>query len=293
MAEQLVLLDVINVRIFSIPSVMSVLVIAPSLYYYARTFYNLPKGSFLVHIIPYQIGLAIIYFLIFSKIYLVPQWFFSLYYASVLLIYLVLTIRLKRNKLKKHQKWMKTIGIGFGILVLLHVIEVVLINVFFDYREQVASINTSIQNSFSCLFFIVVIRQIITNPQPFSSSTLRVPNRHNNPNVSRSELKLILSYIEEKKAYQNPALKSALVSEETGLSVNQISEIVNSVFKKNFNEWVNDFRIKDAKHLLSDTDLSIKEIFYRVGFNSKSAFNTAFKARIAVTPSEFRNKKSI
>lgn len=270
---------------------MAVLVLAPSLYYYTRAFYKLSTKNFLVHVIPYQIGLGIIYFLILSGIYLVPQWFFSLYYASVLLIYLVLTVRLKKKyKLKKHQEWMKTIGIGFGIWVLLHVIEVVLINVFHSNKEQVALINTSIQNSFSCLFFIVVVRQIVTNPQPFSNSSLRIPGKNSSANIFNTELKLLLSYVEEKKAYLNPILKSAVVSEETGLSINQISEIVNSVFKKNFNEWINDFRIEEAKGLLSDTELTIKEIFYCVGFNSKSAFNTAFKSRIAMTPSEYRDK---
>lgn len=291
MAEQLLLLGFIDAQTFSIPAVMIVLTLGPSLYYYTRTFYNLSDKNFILHIIPYQIFLAGIYFSIHFEIYPIPQWFFSWYYASVLATYLVLTLRLIRShKLKKFQVWMKTIGIGFAILVLLQAIEVLLINIFTDHKEQLAIINTSFQNIFNFLFFILVIRQIITNPQPFSGISLRVPNKYNSSNVNSSELNLILAYVEANKAYQNPDLKSTLLSKETGLSVNQISEIINRVFKKNFNEWINDYRIVDAKRLITETDLSIKEIYFEVGFNSKSAFNTAFKSRADETPSGFRLK---
>ena len=79
-----------------------------------------------------------------------------------------------------------------------------------------------------------------------------------------------------------------MVSEETGLSIHQISEVINSEFKKNFSDWVNDFRITEAKELLKESTLPIKDIYFEVGFNSKSAFNYAFKKRTNNTPSLYR-----
>ncbi len=276
---------------FTIPAVMMILILGPALYFYCKKFYELDTKNFLWHIIPYQIGFGIIIYGVVSNIYVIPQWLFSLYYGSVLLLYFLMTLRLiNKFSSNKHKTWMKTIGIGFGILVLLHLIEILLINFDLKSSDQTAAHNVSVQNIFTSLFFIVVIKQIISNPQPFSNVTVRIPNKHSNVEVNASELNLILSYIEGDKAYQNPDLKTTMVSEQTGLRTNLISEIINREFKKNFNEWINDYRIAEAKKLLSETEMNIKEVYYEVGFNSKSAFNTAFKERVKETPTSFRKK---
>ena len=79
------------------------------------------------------------------------------------------------------------------------------------------------------------------------------------------------------------------IANSTGLSINQVSEIINTAFKKNLNDWINDLRIEEAKDYLKESELSIKEIYYEVGFNSKSAFNNAFKKRMGTTPSTYRS----
>jgi AraC-like DNA-binding protein len=56
---------------------------------------------------------------------------------------------------------------------------------------------------------------------------------------------------------------------------------------------VNGFRIRKAMEILKDPakkDLTILEILYDVGFNSKSSFNTAFKKYTQTTPTEYRKK---
>ena len=56
-------------------------------------------------------------------------------------------------------------------------------------------------------------------------------------------------------------------------------------------DFVNEFRIKEAMNILKDTSkskLTILEILYEVGFNSKSSFNTAFKKHTGKTPTQHR-----
>jgi len=43
----------------------------------------------------------------------------------------------------------------------------------------------------------------------------------------------------------------------------------------------------------TDEKLTVLEVLYEVGFNSKSSFNTAFKKFTGTTPSEFKRKYSI
>jgi AraC-like DNA-binding protein len=59
----------------------------------------------------------------------------------------------------------------------------------------------------------------------------------------------------------------------------------------NFYEFINNYRIKEAKEILkTDKEQTISDVFLAVGFNSKSVFNTFFKKNTGMTPSEFRKQ---
>ncbi|WP_375325456.1 helix-turn-helix domain-containing protein [Flagellimonas sp. GZD32] len=70
----------------------------------------------------------------------------------------------------------------------------------------------------------------------------------------------------------------------------KVSQVINTYFSKNFYAFVNEYRIKEAKHLLaSEPHLSVKAIMYEVGFNSKNSFYTAFKKVTGVCPNDYRS----
>lgn len=88
---------------------------------------------------------------------------------------------------------------------------------------------------------------------------------------------------------------------ETNLQIKQIAEelgISYSNFRKQFKEYTGvapamyqqDLRLQRAKELLSTTDESIKEIAYRLEFESPDYFSSKFKIKIGMKPSEFRAK---
>lgn len=88
---------------------------------------------------------------------------------------------------------------------------------------------------------------------------------------------------------------------ESPLTIQQIAEdmgVSYSNFRKLFKEhtglspaiYQQDLRLQRAKELLSSTDLSIKEIAYRLNFESPDYFSAKFKAKIGRKPSELRNK---
>ena len=49
-------------------------------------------------------------------------------------------------------------------------------------------------------------------------------------------------------------------------------------------------RLEEAQKLLSNTNLSIKQIAYSVGFSDETYFMKMFKKSIGITPSSYRNK---
>lgn len=57
-------------------------------------------------------------------------------------------------------------------------------------------------------------------------------------------------------------------------------------------EYLIDFRIRRAAHLLRDTSLSIATIAYSVGFENNLYFSKAFKSKMQMSPSEYRKNAS-
>jgi len=88
---------------------------------------------------------------------------------------------------------------------------------------------------------------------------------------------------------------------ETKITVQEIASKLGSSysnFRKLFKEYTGfspalyqqDIKLQRAKELLSTTDLSIKEIAYRLNFESPDYFSSKFKMKIGCKPSEFRTK---
>ena len=87
---------------------------------------------------------------------------------------------------------------------------------------------------------------------------------------------------------------------ESSLTIQQVAEdfgVSYSNFRKLFKEFTGispatyqqDLRLQRAKELLSTTDMSIKEIAYRLNFESPDYFSAKFKIKTGRRPSELRN----
>ncbi|MCP4137203.1 MAG: response regulator [bacterium] len=108
-------------------------------------------------------------------------------------------------------------------------------------------------------------------------------------------LELIKNYMRENKEYLESSFNIDEMGANTGLSRHKISEVINSKLGKNFNTFVNEYRVKRLVDEVTGEDLkkrTILEIYLEYGFNSKSVFNTAFKKFTGKTPKEFFKDKS-
>lgn len=77
-----------------------------------------------------------------------------------------------------------------------------------------------------------------------------------------------------------------------GASSNYISQTLNEVIGESFFDFVNSYRIAEAKTLLATTNESVLNITYDVGFNARSSFYNAFKRHTGQTPTSYRKKMS-
>lgn len=105
----------------------------------------------------------------------------------------------------------------------------------------------------------------------------------------------ILTSFETDKLHLEPELTITALSDKISEPVKSISQVINESFNCNFFDFINSIRIQESKQKIQDNDklarpLTISEIMYESGFNSKSAFNRAFKKHTGLTPTDFKKE---
>jgi AraC-like DNA-binding protein len=101
----------------------------------------------------------------------------------------------------------------------------------------------------------------------------------------------LTSHMETIKPYLEGELVLSQLAQQLGISANYLSQIINEQLEVNFYDFINGYRVEEAKRLMGNTGqekLNILSIALDSGFNSKSAFYTAFKKATSMTPTQYR-----
>ena len=102
--------------------------------------------------------------------------------------------------------------------------------------------------------------------------------------------------MEQDKAYINPDLTLPRLSQLVRCPINHLSQVINAGFEMSFFDYLNCYRIEEAKRLLARYDhpaRSILSVAFDVGFNSNSAFYSAFKRLCGQTPAQYRRMHAV
>jgi len=115
-------------------------------------------------------------------------------------------------------------------------------------------------------------------------------------NLSPTDLKTyminVADYMKEKQRYLDSELNITDLSKELNIPSKMLSQVINEGYHCNFFDFINKHRVEAAKNLFknqANKKLTIQEVMYDTGFNSKSSFNTAFKKHTNLTPTQFKD----
>jgi len=194
-------------------------------------------------------------------------------------------------------EWLSVFGLGFLVMNVwsLLISSMLLIHVQFSIGLPIGMVGLA-QNYFTCIVFMAVavfyartdIGVKCIKPMSKTMHKSRVGYAVNQVYVNSLEP---LMYND--KIYTNPDLTLDLLAEKLGISARTLSNVINGHYGCNFFEYVNNYRVEEAKRLLSSHEFyktSMLDIMYEVGFNSKATFNGFFKKVEGITPSEYRKQ---
>ena len=208
-----------------------------------------------------------------------------------------------REQLKDYQSsienidltWLKILVLGFALVSLVGVLLSIskVVNLFYtvDISLQIfLGLTTYYANLFLVCFLLFFSAANISSVKKVKdqSKTSYANYQADDEYVSR-----ILKFMDDEKPYLKSNITLDALSELIDVPARELTAVLNGHFKMNFYEFINNYRIKEAKEILaadSNQQKTISDIFLAVGFNSKSVFNTFFKKNVGLTPSEFRKQ---
>jgi len=201
----------------------------------------------------------------------------------------------------KKLEWLNQFNKLFAVYFLLYFILIVVLSFLNKYQVQFDYILLLIIS----VSMYAIGYSAINTPDIFKAIpdvVLKTPETDEEPLQEDSEKPEKISELKEKLLYvmqvNKPYLKSDLKISDLAnlLSVPayQLSRLINSEFFVNFYDFINKYRVEEAKKLLIEDahKYKILSIGYEVGFNSKATFNRVFKKFTNFTPSAFKESLS-
>jgi tetratricopeptide (TPR) repeat protein/AraC-like DNA-binding protein len=152
-----------------------------------------------------------------------------------------------------------------------------------EHRKNIITECKNLSSDINNLLALSVENRIETN------------NKYSNSPISENQkqelLNGIIDLMENKKLFLDTDINLEKIANHLNSNKKYISQIINEKYDQNVSNFINEYRIKEARQLLSDSEykkLTIEGIATSVGFNSKSAFNISFKKITGITPSFYQ-----
>jgi len=156
------------------------------------------------------------------------------------------------------------------------------------------------------VFVIQVMMKALRQPGFFSfaekeefSEHLAMATKGNLSSAEKSEreytVQAAVRLMQNEKPYLDAELTLDQLAAKMNIKPRALSQAINDGLQQNFFDFINRYRIQEAASLLTnpkDEKITVLEVLYQVGFNSKSSFNTLFKKHTGLTPTEFRKKQA-
>lgn len=253
----------------------------------------------IVHFLPFILaaGIVTVFLLGVSDLqYILPNnWARGILYMSLQLItsvfYALKSWRLLTNPAEE-DRWLRQFIAGSAITGIITTITLCLMYNLYPDHQQIRYMLLA-----QGIFIYWITYKAINNTIAFEAASFSSIKKYNNNPLTEDKALLItdclMNAMEKDKLFLDAGLGIEKLSDVVGQSKHDISRILNERMNANFFDFVNGYRVREARRLLDDPAMqrfTIAAIAFESGFNSVSAFNSAFKKFEGITPSAYRKR---
>ena len=184
---------------------------------------------------------------------------------------------LEREKEKRQQAQLRALILSLGFMVIFGLLGVV----FLLYCKKRTA-----------------YRELVRKSQEWAQTT----NEYNGISIGNKEIEQSISEVDRQlfdqlqqslqfeSLYRDTTLSLDNLAQRMRVNRSYLSRAINLCTGKNFNSYINEYRIKEAVRLMSDNSekFSLESLAFEVGFNDRKTFYTAFRKMTGLSPSDFR-----
>lgn len=208
-----------------------------------------------------------------------------------------------REQLKDYQSsienidltWLKILVLGFALVSLVGVLLSIskVVNLFYkvDISLQIFLGLTTYYADLILVCFLLFFSA--ANISSVAKVKDQSKSSYEDYEANEEYVDRVIKFMDDEKPYLKSNITLDTLSELIDVPARELTALLNGHFKMNYYEFINNYRIKEAKLILAqdvNQEKTISEVFLTVGFNSKSVFNTFFKKNVGVTPTDFRKQ---
>ncbi len=211
-------------------------------------------------------------------------------------IYLYHSLRLLRSEKVEPTRSLQTWWLAFFLYSMRILIGALLLVIWVDYVAASVVVGYAYYGLYLLMVvFIYGLGLRAYRRRNSSVSSVSQASISKNREVSRELLQKVIQTVEKQQLYLDPQLNLRSLAQRFNISSQQLSHLINQGLHKNFNEFINEYRVKEAQTRLLDPryqHLTVLAIAYDSGFNSKASFNRAFKQFTQCSPQDYRKQSS-
>lgn len=199
----------------------------------------------------------------------------------------------------KQMSWLKLLLSGYAVVWAVSLAYCLAFYIFKNAAETRHVLMAAGVSSF--LFINVLILHALRQSALFSGLTAEETelletraSADDTPMPTAEQKARVERCMEQEQPFLNANLSINQLARQLGMSPRELSFVINRGFGCNFFDFVGAYRLRHAMQLLErhEEDRSVLEVMLASGFNSKSVFNTAFKEKTGLTPTQYRKRKS-
>ena len=190
--------------------------------------------------------------------------------------------------------WLNILSLGFlftwSFSILVHLVA----NTVALSAPQVSDLFGITENYIVFILINALFINSVVHTHKLLTTKPEVTKDKTDEKLTESAIQKVQLGMEVQKLFLKQNLNIEEFSKRINLPVKEVSAVINKHYGTNFFEFMNSYRVEEAKRLLGDAqhaDMTVMDVLLQAGFNSKSAFHRFFNRLVGMSPTEFRKQK--
>jgi AraC-like DNA-binding protein len=191
--------------------------------------------------------------------------------------------------------WLNMLSLGFlftwSFSILVHLVA----NTIALNAPQVSDLFGITENYIIFILINALFINSVVHTHKLLTTKPEVTKDKTDEKLTDSAIQKVQLGMEVQKLFLKQNLNIDEFSKRINLPVKEVSAVINKHYGTNFFEFMNSYRVEEAKRLLGDAqhaDMTVMDVLLHAGFNSKSAFHRFFNRLVGMSPTEYRKQNT-